>query len=64
MPVPHNALAPVRQAQPLQLGQERLGFGLHSLDQQVPSSAPQNRRQRILDLVWLTKGDNDAIHFS
>jgi hypothetical protein len=61
MPVPHDALAPVRQTQALQLGQERLGFGLHSLNQQAPSSAPQNRRQRILDRFRLTQGNNGVI---
>jgi hypothetical protein len=44
MPVPHDALAPVRQPLAPHLSQERLGFRLDGLRQQPACAAPQNRR--------------------
>jgi hypothetical protein len=59
--VSHHALAPVRQPPILHHGQERLGFGLDGLGQQPAGAAPQDRRQRIIDRLRLTKGNNNAI---
>jgi hypothetical protein len=56
MAVPHDALAPVRQPRALHLGQERLGFRLHRLRQQPAGAAPQDGRQRVVDLVGLAEG--------
>jgi len=56
--VPDNALAPVRQPLALHLSQERLGFRLDGLGQQPARAAPQNRRQRIIDIIGLTEGNN------
>ncbi len=58
MPVPDDALAPVRQPLALHLSQERLGFRLDGLGQQPTRAAPQNRRQRIVDRLGLTEGNN------
>ena len=59
--VPHQALAPVRQPHALHRGQERLGLRLDRLGQQPAGAAPQDRRQRIVDRVGLTEGNNGAI---
>ncbi len=61
MAVPHNALAPVRQPRALHRRQERLGFRLDSLGQQPAGAAPQDGRQRVVDLVGLAEGNNGAI---
>jgi site-specific DNA recombinase len=61
VPVPHDPFAPVRHSQALHRGQERLGLRLDRLRQQSPGAAPQDRRQRIVDLFRLTKGNNGAI---
>jgi hypothetical protein len=54
--VPHDALAPVRQAPILHRDQKCLGFRLHRLGQQPAGAAPQHGRQRVVDLVGLTDG--------
>ena len=46
---------------PFIVGQERLGFRLDSLGQQPAGAAPQDGRQRVVDLVGLAEGDNGAI---
>ena len=61
MAVPHHALAPVRQPRALHRGQERLGFRLDSLGQKPARAAPQDGRQRIVDLIGLAEWDNGAI---
>ena len=61
MAVPHNALAPVRQPRALHRGQERLGFRLDGLRQQPAGAAPQDGRQRVVDLIGLAEWDNGAI---
>ena len=59
VPMAHDPFAPVRQAQAPHRGQERLG--LHRLGQQPARAGAQDRRQRVVDDVWLTQGNNGAI---
>jgi hypothetical protein len=40
MPVPHQALPPVRQRHPFIVARKRLGFRLDGLGQQPPGTAP------------------------
>jgi hypothetical protein len=58
--VPHHALAPVHQPPVLHHGQERLGFGLDGLCQQPAGAVPQDGRERVINRVGLTEGNNGA----
>ncbi len=60
MAVPDDALAPVWQPLAFHHRQERLGLRLDSLGQQSAGATPQNRRQRIVDLIGLTEGNNSG----
>ena len=60
-PVPHQALAPIRQLLALHRRQERLGLRLDGLGKQPASAAPQDGRQRIVDGLGLTEWDNGVI---
>src|SRR5207342_1762714 len=60
-PVPHQALAPIRQLHALHRGQERLGLRLDGLGKQPACAAPQDGRQRVVDRLGLTEWDNGAI---
>jgi hypothetical protein len=61
MTVPNQTLTPVRQLHALYFGQERVGFCFDGLRQKRAGAVSQNRRQRIVDLVVLTKESNSAI---
>ena len=60
MPVPDDTLAPVRQPLGLHCSQECVSFRLDGLGQQPTSAASQDRRQRIVDLIGLTEGNNSV----
>jgi hypothetical protein len=58
--VPNQALAPVRQPQLPHGGQERLGFRLNGLRQQPAGAVPQDGRERAVNRVGLTEGNDGA----
>jgi len=59
--VPDDTLAPVRQPLAFHRRQECVGFRLDGLGQQAACAASQDRRQRIVDLIGLTEGNNSAV---
>jgi putative transposase len=61
MTMPDQAVTPVWQLHPLHRGQERLGFCFDGLRQKTARAIAQNHRQRIVDRVGLTEGNNSAI---
>jgi hypothetical protein len=61
MTVPNQAVAPVPQLHALHRGKECVGFCFDGLRQKAAGAVPQNHRQRIIDLVRLTQGNNSAI---
>ena len=61
MAVSHETVAPVRQPRISHRGKKRLGFRFDRLGEQAAGAVPQNRRQRIVDSVGLTEGNNSAI---
>ncbi len=58
MAVPNQALAPVRQLHLPHGGQERLGFRLDRLCQQSAGTVAQDGRERVVNRVRLTEGNN------
>ena len=60
VPVSHDALTPVRQTLALHRCQERFSFRLNGLGKQATGAASQDRRERIVDLIRLTEGDNSV----
>jgi hypothetical protein len=59
--MPHKPVASVRKLQILHGGEERFGFHLDSLREQLPRARPEDVCQGIIDLTLLTKPDNIAI---
>ncbi len=64
MAVSHDTLASVRQPLAFHQRQERVGFSLDGLGQKATGAGPQNRRQRIVDLVGLTEENNGPNYLS
>ena len=60
MAVP-QAIAPVRQLHDLHRSEERVSLGLDRLGQQPAGAASQNGRERVVDRIGLTEGNNGAI---
>ena len=60
MAVANHAVTSIRELDTLHGGEKRFGFGLDRLGQQPASAAAQDRRQRIVDHVGLTEGNNTA----
>lgn len=56
--MPDHAPAPVRQPLALHCSQERFSLRLDGLGQQATGAASQDRRQRIVDRLGLTEGNN------
>ena len=61
MTMANHTVTSVSQLHALHRDKERVGFGLDGLCQQAPGATPQNRRQRIVDRVGLTEGNNSVI---
>ena len=61
MPVPDNALAPVRQLEIGMPGQEGRKLRLDRLLDQTFRPGPQNFSQRIVNFVWLTERENSIL---
>ena len=61
MPMPDNALAPVRQFEIGMPGEERRELRLDRLLDQPLRAAPQNFGQRIVNFIWLTERDNSSL---
>ena len=61
MPMPDNALAPVRQFEIGMPGEERRELRLDRLPDQPLRAAPQNFGQRIVNFIWLTERDNTIL---
>jgi hypothetical protein len=56
--VANHAVAPVRQVLGFHRGEEGLGFRFDRLRQQPAGAAAQNRRERVVNRVGLTQGNN------
>ena len=61
MAVTHDAVATIRQLQILPHGDEGVGFGDQHLSQHSAGTFAGNLRQRIVDVVRLTEGNDSAI---
>ena len=61
MAVPNQAIAPVRQLHALHRSKECVRLCLDGLGQQSAGAVAQNGRQRIVNRIGLTEGDNGAI---
>ena len=62
MPVPDNALAPVRQFEIGMPGEERRELRLDGLMDQPFRAAPQNFGQRIVNFIWLGEDNSILVH--
>jgi len=58
--VPNQALAPIRQPHLPHGGQERIGFRLDGLCQHPAGAVAQDGRERVVNRVGLTEGNNAA----
>ena len=60
LPAEPSPAPPVRQPLGLHCSQKRLGLRLNGLGQQATCATSQYRRQRIVDRLGLTQGNNSA----
>jgi hypothetical protein len=61
MPVPDKAHSAIGKLQIRAFGQERFDLQFHCLGQKLASARPQHLRQRIIDVIGLTKPHDIAI---
>src|SRR5262245_52465365 len=61
MTVPHKPVATVGKLELLHRREKHLSLQLDSLRKELPRTTSQHIRQRIVDLIGLTKADNVAI---